>query len=170
MSRLWRESAGAGWQSLPLGGDGLGANVRVVSFGRGAEGGAGLLVRPGVTVRVNGHPVPGGFRVLEHRDEILIGSLRVFYSAESIPESTVFRLGAEARRPTCPLCRGPVQDGDQAVQCPGCGRWFHQREGSEEQRAKTCWTYSPTCRFCDHPTALSGEPVWRPEREEADVN
>jgi hypothetical protein len=174
MSRLWREAAGsaAGWQPLPVGGDSLGENVRVVSLGRGAEAIIGLLVRlrPGVTVRVNGRPILGGFCVLEHKDEILVGRSRVFYSAESTPEPTLFRLEPGSLRfPTCPVCRGPIKDGEQAVQCPGCGRWFHQREESEGQRAKTCWTYSPTCRFCNHPTALTGEPVWRPEMEEGHV-
>jgi hypothetical protein len=169
MSRLWREVAGAGWLPLPFGGDSLGENVRVVSFGRGAEGGVGLLVRPGVTLRVNGLPVLGGFRLLEHKDEILVGSTRVFFSAEATPERATFRLQGEGRRPTCPVCRGPIKDGEEAVQCPGCGRWFHQLEGSDGQRAKTCWTYSESCRFCNHPTALTGEPVWRPEMEEGHV-
>ena len=72
-----------------------------------------------------------------------------------------------ARSPTCPLCRGPVRDGDRAVQCPGCGRWFHQTDAAEGKPAKPCWTYAPTCRFCNHPTALGGEHGWRPEMEEA---
>ena len=163
MSSVWRQ-AGGEWQPLTipeareeaaLEVDGL----RFLRFGAGNERGAALLLPPGVAARVNGCPVLGGLRVLEHKDEVTFGRSRVFYSAESTPLVVVFCREDGSRSPTCPLCRGPVRDGDRAVQCPGCGRWFHQAD-------KPCWTYAPTCRFCNHPTALGGGAGWRPELEE----
>jgi len=127
--------------------------------------GAALLVRPGVRVRVNGEPVLGDLRLLEHRDEVLIGSVRVYFSQEATPAVVAFHLAEGQRPPICPICRGPVRDG-MAVQCPGCGRWFHQRPASDDQPAKPCWTYAPTCRFCSHPTALTSDAAWQPEQEE----
>ena len=140
--------------------------LRFLRFGAANERGVALLLPPGVAARVNGRPVLGGLRVLEHKDEVTFGRSRLFYSAESTPLVVVFRREDGSRSPTCPLCRGPVRDGDQAVQCPGCGRWFHQADATEDRPAKPCWTYAPTCRFCNHPTALGGEAGWRPEREE----
>ena len=172
MSSLWRPAPDAGWQPVSLASrefDFLGGEARLVLFGQGAEGGAALLVRPGAHVRVNGLPVAGGLRILEHRDEVLVGGHLWYFSAESRPVCTVFQLPEGQRRPTCPVCRGPVREGEQAVQCPGCGRWFHQLAAAEGQRARNCWTYAATSRFCKHPTSLSGEPVWRPELEETHV-
>lgn len=128
--------------------------------------GAALFTRKGVHVRVNGEPVLGGLRVLEHKDEVLVGSERLFYSAEVTPLVVTFRPDAGERIPVCPVCRGPVRDGMQAVECPGCGRWFHQRPVSGDQPAKPCWTYAPTCRFCNHPTPLDVSAAWKPGPEE----
>ncbi len=168
MSSVWRPVAG-GWQpmTIPEGGAGLEVDgVRLVGFGTGAERGAALLMPPGATARVNGRPVLGGLCLLEHRDEVILGRSRFFFSSESAPVVAVFRREDGARSPTCPLCRGPVRDGDRAVRCPGCGRWFHQADAAEGRPAKPCWTYAPTCRFCNHPTALAGAAGWRPETEE----
>ncbi|HKI32431.1 MAG TPA: hypothetical protein VKA46_11225 [Gemmataceae bacterium] len=172
MSSVWREVGGV-WQPLTIP-EGLlsqAAAVEVVGlrflrFGTGNDRGAALLLPPGVAARVNGRPVLAGLRVLEHKDEVIFGRSRLFYSAESTPIVVVFCREEGVRSPTCPLCRGPVRDGDQAVQCPGCGRWFHQTDAAEGKPAKPCWTYAPTCRFCNHPTALGGEAGWRPEMEE----
>jgi hypothetical protein len=176
VSNIWYEADGGRWQSVfvaegtPLEGDGLGAaNVRFVRFGRGADRGVCLLARPEVRVLVNGHPVAGGFRLLEHRDEVLAGGKRFFYSSETTPVIALFHAEAGARPCTCPVCRGVIKEGDTAVQCPGCGRWFHQLEPVEGKPPRRCWTYSATCRICQHPTALEGEAVWRPEKEEAGV-
>jgi hypothetical protein len=138
----------------------------IVRFGKGAEGGVALLAGPGVEVRVNGLPLVGGLRVLEHRDELLIDGQRYCFSAQSTPVVTTFHLQDGARRPTCPVCRGPLRDGEHAVHCPGCARWYHQIEPAEEHRGRTCWTYAATCRFCQHPTSLDGEAGWTPEKEE----
>ena len=170
MSSVWRE-AGGEWKPLTIPeaqrAPGLQVDgLRFLRFGGGNERGTALLLPPGFAARVNGRPVLGGMRVLEHRDEVTFGRSRLFYSAESTPVVVVFRRAEGVRSPTCPLCRGPVRDGDQAVRCPGCGRWFHQADAADGKPAKPCWTYAPTCRFCNHPTALGGEAGWRPERED----
>jgi hypothetical protein len=169
MSSIWRQLDG-GWHSLPLG-EGASATaedvpgVRFFRYRRGPEGGTVLIVRPGERVWVNGQPVLGGLRVLQHRDEILAGRVRLYFSAETTPLVVVFRLKQGARSPTCPVCRGAIKDGDLVVQCPGCSRWYHQLEAAGDRPAKKCWTYAETC-LCQHPTSLSGAPVWRPEMEE----
>ena len=127
------------------------------------------MVRPDVWVRVNGQAILGGLRVLEHKDEVLLSETRLYFSMESNPIVAVYRLFENGRAPICPICRGPIRDGMQAVQCPGCGRWFHQLDAEGDRLAKTCWTYAPKCRFCSHPTAFDTESAWRPEREEAHV-
>jgi hypothetical protein len=167
MSSVWRETNGT-WQPLTIP-EGAGVEVdgvRFLGFGAGNERGTALLLPPGMAARVNGRPVLGGLRILEHKDEVISGRSRFFYSAEATPLVVVFRREGETRSPTCPLCRGPIRDGEQAVQCPGCGRWFHQTDAAEGKPAKPCWTYAPTCRFCNHPTALGGAAGWRPETEE----
>ncbi len=165
MSSLWQQSATT-WEPMPIESDLADGNVRLARFGNASDSGVALLARPGVEVRVNGLPVVAGLCVLQHRDEVLVDGRRYWFSAESTPVITAFRLAEGGRRPTCPVCRGPVKDGELAVQCPGCGRWFHQIEAAEGRRGRTCWTYAPTCRFCNHPTALTGESSWRPEMEE----
>jgi len=176
VSSIWHEIRGE-WQAFTIPepqGEQLAAieidGVRFLRFGTGNERRAALVLPMGAAARVNGRPVLGGLRMLEHKDEVIFGRSRLFYSAESAPLVVVFHREEAARSPTCPLCRGPVRDGDQAVQCPGCGRWFHQTEAAEGKPAKPCWTYAPTCRFCNHPTALGGEVGWRPEMEEANAN
>ena len=42
----------------------------------------------------------------------------------------------------------------------------HQLDPADGRRAKHCWTYSETCRFCGHPTAFSGKTAWRPDVED----
>ncbi|HWG47327.1 MAG TPA: hypothetical protein VN688_31480 [Gemmataceae bacterium] len=174
MSNLWRKTPGAGWEAVPLPGRVPGetfdlgiSGLGFVALNHGLGGGMGLLVRTGLLVRVNGQPVIGGFRVLDHRDEILLGRRRFFFSAESTPIRVAFRLEDEGRSPACPVCRGLLRDGEQAVRCPGCNRWYHQIEAGEGQRGKPCWTYAQNCRFCHHPTALTENAGWRPEKEEA---
>jgi hypothetical protein len=171
MSCIWQETS-LGWRSLPLppgatlNGSALGvAGLALRDLAQGPERGAALLVRPGVWVRVNGQPVLGGLRLLEHTDEVLVESARFFFSLESAPQVVVFRVPEGGRAPVCPICRGPIKDGS-AVQCPGCGRWFHQ---GEAEAGKPCWTYAPSCRFCNHPTAFAAQAAWRPDRGESDV-
>jgi hypothetical protein len=174
VSGIWREMPDRSWHAMPLRlgqplteADLGAAGVRICEVG--AERGAVLLVEPSVWVRVNGQPVLGGLRVLEHKDEILLAETRLYFSMETAPLVTVYRLPEGLRAPICPICRGPIRDGMRAVQCPGCGRWFHQLDAEGDRSAKSCWTYAPTCRFCSHPTAFDAEAAWRPEREETYV-
>jgi len=147
----------------------LDAGAVVMRQGSGSETLAVLLARADAAVRVNGQPLVGGMRVLSHRDEILVGARRFYFSAESTPVRAPFQLEGTSRRPVCPVCRGPLKDGDLAVACPGCGRWHHQADAVEGQRTRACWTYATECRFCKHPTAMTGQPTWTPEQEEAHV-
>lgn len=173
MSSWWREASTGGWEALPWTARKPGEvldlalpGLALMALERGLGGGMGLLVRPGLPVRVNGQPVLGGLRVLDHRDEILVGPRRFFFSAESTPVRVLFRLDEGQRPPTCPVCRGVLHEGDQAVCCPGCDRWYHQVEAEPGRRARPCWTYAESCRFCNHPTALTANAGWRPEKEE----
>lgn len=166
MSNLWRQVNDTVWEPIPLDSATLPPVVRVLRSGQGDESIAALLTQPYVQLHVNGLPIIGGLHILEHRDEILVEGSRYYFSAESQPMVSVFRLDEGARRPTCPVCRGTLKDGETAVRCPGCSRWFHQIASQEGQRGRTCWTYADTCRFCQHPTSLSGEPTWTPMREE----
>jgi len=170
MSTVWHQ-AGDGWQALTLGTALEGAElqapgVRVFRYGQSTDKGVGLLARPGARVLVNGQPVLGGFRVLEHKDEILVGRTRLFFSSEATPAVVGFRPAVGARPSTCPVCRGLIKEGEEIVQCPGCSRRFHQVEPAEGRKARKCWTFADKCKICNHPTSLSGEPVWRPEKEE----
>ncbi len=171
MSNLWQPGSTA-WEAIPLETELAPGAVRLVRFGNSSDSGVALLMKPDVEVRINGLPTLGGLRILAHRDELLIEGRRFYYSAESTPLLTRFLLTEGTRRPTCPVCRGPLADGDQAIQCPGCGRWFHQSDEAQPgRRPRTCWSYAATCRFCRHPTALNGAAAWRPEQEEDnDVN
>jgi hypothetical protein len=169
MSCLWVQNVPGCWTTRtvpagkPLAGEDIGVpGIALLVLPRQ---GAVLLARDGVWVRVNGEVVLGGMRILEHKDEVLVEDLRLVFSQESTPVITPFVVVAGQRPPTCPICRGPIRDGMHAVQCPGCGRWFHQQEG-DGQPARPCWTYAATCRFCQHPTAFDTESAWRPDREE----
>jgi hypothetical protein len=166
MSCIWIEAQG-GWTARtvpvgkPLTGEDLGVpGIALLVLPRQ---GAVLLTRPEVWVRVNGEPVLGGMRIIEHKDEVLAGDIRFVFSQQGVPVVVGYTPVAGGRLPTCPVCRGVVREASASVQCPGCGRWFHQ-EG-----AKTCWSYAPTCRFCNHPTSFDDESAWRPDREEAVV-
>lgn len=170
MGTLWTQT-GDCWQPRPLAESGpvnipgmVGAQL--ARFGTSHDGGIALLARDGVHARVNGLAVLGGLRELSHKDEILVGTTRLFFSAESTPEVVSFQKDTDARTPTCPICRGGIKDGDMAVRCPGCGRWHHEVEAAEDRPSKKCWTYSTSCRCCNHPTALTGEPVWTPAKED----
>jgi hypothetical protein len=169
MSNLWRQTPESVWEPLPLDAPCLPDGVRLLRFGQGAESAVALLTVPNAPVRVNGLPVLGGLCVLTHRDEILVNDQRYYFSAESRPVVTVFRLDEGARRPTCPVCRGVLKDGESSVRCPGCARRYHQIEPREGVKGRTCWTYAASCRFCNHPTSLTGEASWRPEQEEEPV-
>src|SRR5690349_3257254 len=116
MSSVWRE-VGSEWVPVAIpeaeGTPAVAVEVagaRFLRFGAGAERRTALVLPLGIAARVNGRPVLGGLRVLEHKDEVLFGRSRLFYSAESAPVAVAFRRAEGARSPTCPLCRGAVRD------------------------------------------------------------
>ena len=150
------------------GGDRSAANgdFRIVAFRDGARPSHALIAVAGVRVRVNGPVIIGGLCVLEHRDELRIGSQQMFFSAESVPILEIYQHGDSGRRPRCPVCRAEIRDGQSVVRCPGCSRLHHQVDAADASPGMPCWTYSPACRFCEHPTSMSGEPAWRPDEEQ----
>jgi hypothetical protein len=163
MSTLWQQRDDRSWQSRLLPEDDVleaDDGLRFVRFKQGAQAGeAALLADLDTIVHVNGEPVLGGFRTLEHQDEILTAGRRFYYSAETAPVKTEFHLQGGGKPPSCPVCRRKLEEGQKAVQCPRCSRWLH------EMPERLCWSYFPNCPICKHPTALTGEPVWRPEED-----
>lgn len=172
MSCVWERNDGNDWVAHPLAFDQgtpvLHGPMHLVAYGKGADRDVALLLPLGEPAWINGRCVIAGLQVLEHRDEILIGSRSFYYSAESTPVLVRYQLPEGQRRPRCTLCRMAIEDQQTAVACPQCGRWFHQLDAVDDQAEKKCWTYKDRC-LCGHPTSLSGDPVWRPEQEECCV-
>lgn len=149
------------------------------AFGRQADGGARLatfqldglarsaIVAPlGAPVFVNGEPVLGGLRLLEHRDEVILAGERLYFSAESKPQIVLYEPDPNGRLVKCALCRLPLAPGqDMVVHCPQCGRIFHQVAEREGQPARLCWTFRPSC-LCGHPTPITDEPIWQPGEDD----
>lgn len=127
-----------------------------------------LLLLGDVPAFVNGEPLAGRFRVLQHKDEILLAGVRYYFSAQSQPVVTVFTPSAGQRNPRCPICRMAIEPGDQVLQCPGCGRLFHEIAAEGDRPEKKCATYDKHCKFCGNPTALDGENFWTPDEEDRD--
>lgn len=167
MSCLWVQTSDGRWHkhALPIPSHELtSCGVHIATIGSGVDRVNALFTHPGVSVRVSGQPVLGGVCVLQHRDEILVNGVRIFFSSESRPEIVDFRPVAGVRLPKCGICRVVFQDGDRVVACPQCGRVFHENDASDDLQVKKCWTYRAHC-LCSHPTSLSGD-TWRPEMEE----
>ena len=165
--------------SLPIGlSDNGKRNPFVVKYRNGNRS-RFVLFDPTHSLLVNGNLVSEGIRVLRHKDELQAGAQRLYFSAESAPVVETFALsnGAESdaaatanaapRRPRCPTCRKLIEDGQAVVRCPGCQRVYHQIAGDGESVDKRCWSYSSECRFCSHPTSMSGEGAWRPQDDPA---
>ena len=170
MSTIWTQSTTGDWQPRPLPATGtaaltLAAGVVVTGFGAGAERGAALLTAINSSVRVNGRPTRGLW-ILMHRDEVSTADERWYFSAQSPAVVVPFLLAAGQRRPKCPLCRDSLDDEQLAVECPGCGRWYHEIPAEGDRPARGCWTTVEACRFCQQPTALDGAAVWRPDWED----
>lgn len=140
--------------------------IRIVAFRDGTRPSFALLAARDVLVRVNGLVVVAGMRVLQHKDELWVGAEQMFFSAESTPVAEIFQGNTSKRPSRCPICRDAMRDGQQVVRCPGCSRLFHQIEATNETPARLCWTYLSECKFCEHPTSMTGEPTWRPDEEE----
>ncbi len=115
MGRIWRKD-GREWRALPLPFNAL-ANLSVTAFGAGSESGVALVVRDGVSARRQ--RAAGSWRgcaCWNTATNCSSGKNRLFYSAESTPLVVAFHNAAGSQTPTCPLCRGPIRDGQQAVQ------------------------------------------------------
>ncbi len=138
---------------------------RIVSFRNGRRPGFALIAKAETPVLVNGAPVIGGLRILRHKDEMLSGSQRMFFSAEAQPVMQIYEPEESGRPVRCPVCRSELRAGDSIVRCPGCQRAYHQAADAGESAAKRCWTYAAECRFCQHPTSMSGRPSWRPDED-----
>ena len=169
MATLWKNTE-AGYEATQVGGEDvyseLPAAGRITEYCGGNRPEHVFMSDVAVNARVNGAAVIGGFRVLQHKDEIVIDGQQMFYSAESKPEVEIYQHEGTLRRPRCPICRAKFEDGESVVRCPGCARMYHLSEATKKTAEKPCWTFSPTCRFCEHPTSMSGEPSWRPDEEE----
>ncbi len=166
MATLWRFENDC-WSPLPLARDVV---LDAVNFGQAGwrlvaladKPGFALLTQPRLPVRVNGEPM-ATVLVLEHRDEIRIEGQCWCYSQHSRPQISVFHAEPGHRPLKCALCSYPFAEGDTVVACPGCGRLYHQLDATSDRDAKHCYTYAPLCRFCQHPTDLSGSGGWQPE-------
>ena len=155
MAHLWlcESSGGDAWEMMPLDDDAV-AVLSAVQLRRAAgEPDTWTLIGP-PRVRVNGHPLDAGIRVLRDRDELRVGGRRAFFSTETLAMVVPF----PGERPTlCPRCKLEILPGSPAVRCPQCGIWHHQSEEFP------CWLYSSTCTNCDQLTALDAHFRWSPE-------
>jgi len=152
MAHLWLQAdASDEWNIVPLA-DGA-VSVNSAGLLRSAtEEEAWILVGP-ASVRVNGHPLDTGIRVLRDRDEVRVGASRAFFSTETLPTIVPF----PGERPAlCPRCKLDILAGSPAVRCPRCRIWHHE---SEEY---PCWLYNASCANCDQPTALDADFRWSP--------
>ncbi len=130
---------------------------QVIAFHVGAVERWAVVAVGDAQLRVNGWPLGApGIRVLDHKDEISLPALgSVFFSAEKL--ATVRPFAGAPRAVFCGRCRNEVTAGQESVSCPGCGVVFHMRESSP------CFTYTPECNLCGHPTALDAGLLWAPE-------
>ena len=171
MAHLWVEDIAA-WSMVPLArdvvafdGKGWGppleepsASAPPIAIVRVQGDGAPqwvLVASSGVRrrVRVNGAPLLLGIRVLEERDELVLGAAASFFSTETLPVVASFT-GAEPV--TCSRCKTAIAPGERSVQCPGCRTQYHQHD------ARPCWLYAPACALCGRATALDQPYAWTP--------
>lgn len=101
-------------------------------------------------------------KVLNDRDEIVIRTgkqkLWFFFSAEALPRIRPFAAGADSAPPVfCIRCKGRLEPGQLAIQCPQCSLWYHQSERDE----KPCWSYDDHCVGCRRETTMDYS--WKPE-------
>jgi hypothetical protein len=124
---------------------------------------AWVLFGTGGGVRVNGFALPAGLHLLEHRDEVVVGAENRFvFSTEVIAEVRPFeqaRAGSDVVK--CARCTRPLDEGQNSVQCPGCGSYFHEiTEGTD---SRGCYSYTSQCPRCNHSTELGGGFKWVPD-------
>ncbi|MBX7168104.1 MAG: hypothetical protein K1X74_17345 [Pirellulales bacterium] len=171
MSSIWFQRTSDGpYEAVALeGGTDLaavaGAAVRGLRLATSSAGRFALLAPGANKVQVNGQPVIGGIRVLGHRDELTLGDGHiVYFSDETLAVVGRFASTDGQAPPRCPVCRRDVVHGQWIVTCPRCGRVYHQAVDNTDPAAKACWTYREVC-LCGHPTGLTEDAVWRPDKE-----
>ena len=102
-------------------------------------------------VWVDGAPQSLGIYHLADGQEILVkGAGVVVLTTEKLPRITA--LPDSGTEVICPRCKTEIDPGTDAVRCPTCGIWHHEREDLP------CWTYehSTHCAMCAQATALDG--------------
>lgn len=120
-----------------------------------------VMHSPEAPLWLNGDVLPAGIRLLTDRDELLfrpggdIPLVRVYFSTEALAQVQHFPEGMKST--VCPRCKQRLDEGDEAVRCPACGMWHHQREDRQ------CWTYAEHCAMCDCGTDLDQGYRWTPE-------
>ncbi len=133
-------------------------SARLVQTQRGGKKTWALVTGAGCDALVNGRAIPAGLAVMNHRDEIVAGDERFFFSAESL--ASVEPFPGAAREVLCGCCQIPIATGSPAVSCPNCNVWCHQDEG---ENGSACYTYSDQCKFCSCETRLDAVLTWAPE-------
>ncbi len=132
--------------------------VLLVPTSGARQAGWAILVGPGRAVWINGQRIDLGLCVLDDRDHIRIGQREGFFFSAEKPNETVSFPGSD-HEVICPRCKAPIEAGEEAVCCPGCGVWHHQSE------TRPCWIYDKTCGYCHkQPTELDAGLQWVPQR------
>jgi len=113
------------------------------------------IVPEGISLLLNGQPVPAGLRVLAHGDSLAADAVApVYFSTEETPCIETFA-GPEPL--SCPRCKSGILRGQAVVHCPACGVVHHELED------RKCWTYAESCALCPQLTALDTGLRWSPE-------
>jgi hypothetical protein len=120
---------------------------------RRANGAWVLFTDPKNKARLNGLDFPG-IRLLRDRDEIRVCGQTYFFSTERLAVIEEYTGSGKA---FCPRCRQEMKNGTPAVQCPGCGVWYH------EDGNLNCWRYADNCGLCPQKTPLIDTYQWTPE-------
>ncbi len=162
MAHLWISESPSDWAIVPLGGGELDlARVPTLAAAGPARltprtGGRGWVLLAGPGTRLNGLPLVTGVHALDDRDEVQLAGAAAFYFSTERLAQPVPLPGAD-RPLTCPRCRGRIETGGLAVQCPGCGVWHHATT------ELPCWTYASTCALCPQSTDPDAGFRWTPE-------
>ncbi|MBL8826950.1 MAG: hypothetical protein JNM18_08165 [Planctomycetaceae bacterium] len=137
-----------------------GARLRFVSVGQALHRETAIISLPRVEVWVSGQSLLGGVGLVKDRDEILVGTERVYFSTHTRPTIIEWSPAAGAKTPKCPICKADIAG--PIVCCPQCGRRYHQADATATAQARHCWTLGPQC-MCGHPTAIDGASDWLPD-------
>ena len=114
-----------------------------------------LLAPPESDVKINGMRLQAGIKALHHRDEVMVSGMgRLYFSTEKLTNIEPFPGG---ERMLCGRCKQEIKENTPGVKCPGCDIWHHYSDDLP------CWTYSPRCSNCDHPTEIDAGYRWTPE-------